>query len=222
MARLFITHRELNFISDLTKEIIKDVIGQKIYYYPMSEEKTKTHGVYGEATRKVFNNPIIIDALVDTNFQTETKIDQFGVDTQYKLEVYVQYRDLLEKGLQLNIGDYFSFSEIFYEISDITFSRYIHGLPEHLDGIKIVGHRVRKSQFDTFPLGPTDIAHADADAVQDVFRQQRGVVNNEDGPTRDKRDMVANGVLDAPISGPKETSPRGDKTGAGPAFYDEE
>ena len=35
MARLFITPRELNFISDITKEIIKDVVGQKVYYYPI-------------------------------------------------------------------------------------------------------------------------------------------------------------------------------------------
>ena len=30
MARLFITPRELDFISDINKEIVKDVIGQKV------------------------------------------------------------------------------------------------------------------------------------------------------------------------------------------------
>ena len=33
MSRLFITQREIDFISDLTKEVIKDLAGQKIYFY---------------------------------------------------------------------------------------------------------------------------------------------------------------------------------------------
>ena len=33
MARLFVGQKEIDFFSDLTKEVIKDVAGQKIYYY---------------------------------------------------------------------------------------------------------------------------------------------------------------------------------------------
>ena len=40
MARLFITSREIDLISDLTKEIIKDVVGQKVYYYRVREDLT--------------------------------------------------------------------------------------------------------------------------------------------------------------------------------------
>src|SRR3990167_2666926 len=104
MSRLFITPRELNFISDITKELIKDVCGQKIFYYSINENKTKTDGIYNEALQKVYDRPIAIDCLVDTNFQIDTKIDQFGVDAQYKIEVYVQYRDLVEKGIAVSIG----------------------------------------------------------------------------------------------------------------------
>ena len=45
MSRLFITQREINFISDITKEIIKDVVGQKIYYYPQAETDLKAGSV---------------------------------------------------------------------------------------------------------------------------------------------------------------------------------
>ena len=41
MPRLFLTPRELNLFSDINKELIKDVIGQVVYYYPISEVKTK-------------------------------------------------------------------------------------------------------------------------------------------------------------------------------------
>lgn len=222
MARLFITPRELNFISDITKELIKDVVGQKVYYYPISEIKTKTHGVYNEALRKVYDNPIALDALVDNNFQNDTKIDKFGVDAQYKIEVFVQHRDLVDKGINVNIGDFFSFSDVFYEITERTFMRNIYGMPEHKDGVKLVGIKSREGLFVAPLLGPTDIRYTDADAVQTEFEQQRGESIDANGElTGDKRDLVENGTLDKPLTGPKEVSQRGEPSRKGSSFYDE-
>lgn len=221
MARLFITDRELSFISDITKEIIKDVVGQKVFYYPVSEEKTQTHGVYNEATSKIFDNPIALDCLVDSNFQNETKIDQFGIDAQYKVEIFVQYRDMIEKGIKPSIGDYFSFSTIFYEITDLIITRNIFGLPEHKDGIKLTGTRVRDSQFKSQILGPTDISDPSSGSVQTHFEQQRGSLSNSGGITGDVRDLVRNGVLDEPISGPKKINNPTNRP-SGPSFYDED
>lgn len=222
MARLFITPRELNFISDITKEIIKDVIGQKIYYYPISEIKTKTHGVYNEALKKVYDNPIVLDAVVDSNFQNDTKIDKFGVDAQFKVEVFVQHRDLVDKGINVTIGDFFSFSDVFYEITERVFTRNIYGMPEHKDGIKLVGVKAREGLFSAPVIGPTDIEYSDATAVQTDFHQQRGEVLDAAGnPTGDKRDLIDNGVLEKPLTGPKEVSENGDPGGVGSAFYDE-
>jgi len=222
MSRLFITPREVNFISDITKEFMKDVVGQKVYYYAISEHLTKTHGVYNEALKKVFDNPIALDALVDNNFQTDTKISSFGVDAQFKIEVFLQHRDLVEKGINVSIGDVFSFSDIFYEITERTFMRNIYGLPEHKDGVKLVGTKARIGFFDAVVQGPTDIARPEPDAVQETFEQQRGYATDSRGePTGDQRALVKNGVLDEPITGPKEVSPKGDRTGSGSAFYDE-
>lgn len=221
MARLFITQRELNFISDITKEIIKDVIGQKIYYYPISETKTKTHEVYSEAIQKIFDNPIVLEVLVNNEFQIETKIDKFGIDAQYKIEVYVQHRDMIEKGISPAIGDYYSFSDVFYEITEYKFMRNIYGQAENVDGVNLVGTRVRESQFKALTKGPTGLEYADADAIQHTFVQQRGFAENAEGTTADVRDLVRQGVLDPPISPPREVSEKGDTTNVGHSFYDE-
>lgn len=222
MARLFITPRELNFISDITKEIMKDVIGQKVYYYPISEHKTKTHDVYNEALKKVYDNPIALDAFVDNNFQTDTKVGKFGIDAQFKVEVFLQHRDLVDKGINVNIGDFFSFSDVFYEISERVFMRNIYGMPEHKDGVKLVGIKAREGLFTAPVVGPTDISRPDADAVQTTFVQQRGYSTDSDGnATGDKRDLIENGVLEEPLTGVKEISPAGDQTGSGSSFYDE-
>jgi len=213
MARLFITQRELNFISDITKEIIKDVVGQKIYYYPVSEKKTKSHPVYNEALKKFYDNPIAIECLVDANFQQSTKIDKFGIDKQFMIEVFIQYRDLVDKGLNINIGDFFSFDEMFYEISEMLTTKNIYGMPEHKNGVKLIGSKSREGLFKAPIKGPTDISFTDADAIQVDFEQQRGdSLDSAGDPTGDKRDLRESGVLEPPIDGIRKI-----KT----SFYDE-
>ena len=68
-------------------------------------------------------------------------------------------------------------------------------------------------------FGPTSESYTDPDAVQETFVQQRGYEKNRLGVTEDVRDLQKNGVLDKPLTGPKEVSPRGDKTGVGSSFY---
>ena len=224
MARLFITERELNFISDLTKEIIKDVGGQTIVYYPISELKTKTHDVYNEAVQKIFDNPIRIDALVDASYQNETKIGKFGIDNQYKLEVFIQYRDLVDKNINVCIGDFISYSDVFFEISDVVVLKNIFGHAEHSDGIKMTCIKSREGQFKALLSGPTDIKYTDDSAVQKTFVQQRGFTENSQGVTGDVRSLVEAGVLEEPLTGPKEVSERGataDNSHHGTSFYDE-
>ena len=222
MSRLFIGPREINFISDITKEVIKDVIGAVIYYYPISENKTKVHGIYGESTEKVFDAPIKIDVIADSQYQTDTHIDQFGVDADYNLSVFVQYRDVIEKGINICIGDFFSFSDIFYEITGKEVLKNIYGLPEYRGGIKITGAKARESLFKAKLHGPTDITHPEPDAIQQRFVQQRGMPENKDGRTGDVHDLVKNGTLDPPLTGQREVSPLGDPTNTGSSFYDEE
>ena len=104
MSRLFITPREINFINDLGKEIIKDVIGQKIYLFPISEVKTKIHDVYEEAVDKIFDNPIEVDCAV--NWQPEEITStRFGSEEYWTIEIqlyqYLQYRMPAYESLQV-------------------------------------------------------------------------------------------------------------------------
>ena len=222
MGRLYLTPREFNFISDITKELIKDVVGQKIYYYAINEVKTKTDAVYNEALQKVFDGPIALDALVDTHFQSDTRITQFGVDAQFKVEVYLQWRDLVDKNISPAIGDFFSFSDVFYEVTEKVFMRNIYGMPEHKDGVKLIGTKARETQFKALTIGPTDISKPEKDAVQTEFYQQRGQAHNKEGVTGDKRDLQDENVLGKPITGAKEVSEKGGEFPGDSAFYDED
>lgn len=202
------------------KEVVKDVIGQKIYYYSISEIKSRVHDVYEESPDKIFENPLEIDALVKFAPQ-EVRTNRFGSENYYNIECYVQERDLFDKQIDVREGDFFSYGETFFEVVKSPKSDVIFGQIEHKSYITITGKQARKGQFITKVIGPTSEQYSDADAVQNTFVQQRGFAENRLGVTGDVRDLQKNGVLDPPLTGPAEVSPSGDTEGVGSAFYDE-
>jgi hypothetical protein len=220
MGRLFLTEREINLINDLAKELVKDVVGQKIYYFSISNIKSQVHDVYEESPDKIFENPIEIDALVKYSPQ-DVRTNRFGSEEYYSIECYLQFRDLLDKGITVSEGDFFSYGTTFFEVIKAPRTDVIFGQIEHKSYITITGKQSRKGQFLSKVFGPTSEEYSDADAVQTTYVQQRGFAENRLGVTGDVRELQKKGVLDAPITGPAEVSPSGDPQSVGSAFYDE-
>jgi len=221
MGRLFITPREVNFINDIAKEVIKDVIGQRIYLFQISEIKSKVHDIYEESPDKVFESPIELDCLVKYNEQ-EIRTNRYGSEEYYTIEAYIQSRDLLDKGIEILEGDFFSYGSTFFEVIKAPLTQTIFGQIEHKRFITISGRQARKDQFLSKVFGPTSEEFTDSDAVQNTFVQQRGFEENRLGKTADVRDLQKNGVLEKPITGPKEVSSKGNNTNAGSSFYSDE
>jgi hypothetical protein len=218
MSRLFITPREQDLISDITKEFIKDVVGQKIYYHRVMSEVTSIHDVYEEAIEKHFDTPIEIEALVNWEPKTVTT-NKFGVEELSNIEAYIHKRDLVDKDIEVRMGDYFSYGDTFFEITTITQLREIYGEIEYNTGVKLTGKQARKGLIDKDPVGPTSTVYSDDDATQTEFVQQRGLEENRLGETGDKRALQDQGKLDPPAEAPAEVSPRGDESGISSSFY---
>ena len=213
MARLFITSREIDLISDLTKEIHKDVIGQVIYYYPIREDVTKVHDVYEEAIEKIFDAPIEIDARLEWQAK-DISTDKFGHHSTYNIMAYIHYRDVIDRGLEIREGDYFSYGDNFFEIVSTKYDSTIYGQIEHYTGYVLMGKTARKGQIDVKAIGPTEEIYTDPDAVQKNFEQQRG--DNKKG---DHRELVQDGIIPAPETGAKTIK----KAGASKSsFYGDE
>lgn len=216
MSRLFITPREIDFINDISKEIISDVIGQKVYFFSISLTKSRVHDVYDEAPDKIFDNPVELDCLV-ANLPSEPRATAFGIETYKRLEVYIQSRTLIDKNLEIVEGDFVSYGTQFFEIHSILSMRDLYGQVEYKDGLKLICQESRKGQFATKILGPKGEEYSDADAVQKTFVQKRG---QEEG---DVRSLQNRGVLDPPLTNVKEVSEKGaGEHGSGTSsFYDE-
>jgi len=197
MSRLFVTPREIDYISDLTKEITKDVIGDKIYYYHVREDVSNVNELYSEAVEKVFDPPVEIDARVQWSPE-EIKTDRFGYESLYSCELYIHYRDMIDRGIKLKSGDYFSYGDNFFEITSIKYDKTIFGQVEHITGYTVMGKQARKRAIDMKPFGPTEEIYTDSDSVRTEFEQQRG--NPETG---DKREINAQGKVDDTIATPK-------------------
>lgn len=227
MARLFITAREQQFISDLTKEFIKDVVGQWIIYYPISTIKTQVHALYEEAVEKIFENPIKIEALVGQP-EKEKSYTNFGIDGLTKLEVFIQSRDLLDKQIEITPGDYFIYDSQTFEIQDVNEMNNVFGQAEYSVSYKVTAASVRSGVIDlpTFKQLLMDgKTYIDSDA-QKEFEQQRGfgedLAGNPTGDFRQLRDRLDEEM--APIS--LGTGPRvitiDEDTEKASSFYNEE
>ena len=221
MSRLFITPREVNFINDIAKELVKDVAGQKIYYFPISEIKSRIHDVYEESPDKIFDDPIEIECFVKYE-EPQTKTDRFGSEKYYSVTAYIQSRDLLDKGIEILEGDFFSFGTLFFEIVTSPGTNVMFGQIENGQYITVTGKQSRRGNFISKVFGPSSDRYSDPDAIQETFVQQRGFKENRLGETADIRALQENGVLDKPITKPKEVSRRGDDTNVGSSFYGDE
>lgn len=214
MARLFIGQKEIQFVNDLTKEWIKDVVGQVIHYFPVSSIKSEVHGVYNEAVRKIFENPIKIPARVGQP-EWSSKTTNFGPDIEAKIEVMIQFRDLLDKGIVLSEGDFFTYDDFLYEILTFVNLNNIFGLAEYNNAWKITARSARLNQLE---LQNIPLPRLTPDDVQKAFIQQRGLpIDNSGEFTNDIREMRERLNKDmAPIAlgtGPKTVEPNVNENG---------
>jgi hypothetical protein len=208
--RLFITSREQQLIADLTKEYVKDVVGQFIYYYPVSTINTQIDPIYDEAVMKIFESPIKIDVVAGQPEQSYTNT-QFGLDRTTKHEVMVQSRDLIDKGLCLSVGDFYVYGNATYEINDLIEAENIFGQDDYPKMWKMVSHQARLGQMDAniFKQLLQDSKHYKESQVQKTFQQQRGLSEiSSEGHTGDVRQVRQRlGSEMAPIAlgeGPRE------------------
>lgn len=227
MARLFVTARDIQYINDVNKELLKDIIGQKIYYYAISTMATQVHPVYNESTNKIFEPPIALDVLVG---QPEWKVtnNQFGMEQTYSIEVLVQARDLLDKKIVPNEGDYFSYGDTVFEVVSFLNLSNIFGQEEYESAYKFVGKQARPGEFDPnnipSPRKDTGDPYGTSTDIQREFEQQRGLpVDSGGAPTGDKRQVrerIGEDMAEIALGeGPRKVGP--DPENESSRFYNE-
>jgi hypothetical protein len=189
MPRLFITSKEIEYMNDVVKEVIKDIVGQKIFYYPVSKTGTKVDKIYNESDKKVFENPIELDVLIGQP-QWEGKFNKFGYQQNATVEILVQARDLIDKRVQIFQGDYFVYGDAAFEIVSYLNMNNIFGQEEYESAYKIIGKLALPGEFDSSSLFNPTKESIDNSGIQNTFEQQRGIEEDSSGkPTGDIRQV---------------------------------
>jgi len=145
---LFLGKKERDLVKQVNDELIERVIGQGIFYYPISMEYTNYHKLYGEAIEKTFLPPIRVYALIMwEGFVTETT--RLGIDKRSSIIVHFHKRRLTEdQDLFVREGDFVKYGEVLYEIATINQPKQIFGQVDHKIEIEAKCIRAREGLFN--------------------------------------------------------------------------
>jgi hypothetical protein len=122
---LFGGSRDISLFRHINKELINNIIQQSVGYYTVNLEKT-TANVYGESTNKTYNNPILVNCLIERTPQTWTETE-FGTDVAQDITVRFLRDILVDIQLVPQVGDVVLWQENYYELSGVIENQLVVG-----------------------------------------------------------------------------------------------
>ena len=124
---LFVGEKERNLVRQINTELIENVIGQVVAYYPISLEHTDFHPIYGEAIQKTFLPPVRVYARVETAPSDITN-NAMGYDKRQRINIYFNRKRLTEdQDLYVRVGDFVYYDGDYYEIVNLTGAKRLFG-----------------------------------------------------------------------------------------------
>ena len=145
---LFLGKKERDLVKQVNDELIERVIGQGVFYYPISMKNTNFHPLYGEAVTKTYLPPVRVYALIVwEGFTTETT--NFGIYRRPSIVIHFHKRRLIEdQDLFVREGDFVQYGDTLYEIINTDEPRQIFGQVEHKMEIEAKCLKAREGVFN--------------------------------------------------------------------------
>ncbi len=112
---LFGGSRDISLFRHINKELINNIIQQSVGYYKIALDKTEAN-LYGESLNKTYNDPVLVNCLIERNPQTWTETE-FGSNIAQDITVRFLRDILVDINLVPEVGDVMLWQENYYEIS---------------------------------------------------------------------------------------------------------
>jgi hypothetical protein len=125
MAAMFGRSRDIDMFFNINKELLGQIIEQKIGYYQVVLDETSPN-IYGENLNKTFKGPVLINCLLERGAM-ESSNDDFGVDITRPLTIRFFKPHLITANIVPNIGDIVLWNEDYYEIDNVVENQLVVG-----------------------------------------------------------------------------------------------
>jgi hypothetical protein len=122
---LFGGSRDISLFRHINKELINNIIQQSVGYYTINLEKT-TSNVYGESSNKTYNDPVLVNCLIERTPQTWVETE-FGTDVTQDITVRFLRDILVDINLVPQVGDVVLWQENYYELSGVIENQLVVG-----------------------------------------------------------------------------------------------
>jgi hypothetical protein len=122
---LFGGSRDISLFRHINKELINNIIQQSVGYYKINLDKTSSN-LYGESLTKTYNNPVLVNCLIERSAQSWTETE-FGTDVTREINVRFLRDILVDIQLVPEVGDVMLWQENYYELSGIVENQFVVG-----------------------------------------------------------------------------------------------
>ena len=105
--------------------MINNIIQQSVGYYKIALDKTSSN-LYGESLTKTYNDPILVNCLIERTPPTWSETD-FGTDITQDITVRFLRDILVDINLVPEVGDVVLWQENYYEIAGTVENQLVVG-----------------------------------------------------------------------------------------------
>ena len=117
--------RDISLFRHINRELINNIIEQQVGYYKIALDKTEAN-LYGESLNKTYNDPVLVNCLIERTPQTWTETE-FGSNVNQDITVRFLRDILVDIQLFPEVGDVVLWNENYYEISALVENQLVVG-----------------------------------------------------------------------------------------------
>lgn len=128
---LFFGKRDIGLFNSLNKELLSNIIEQKVGYYKISLENSESN-MYGESKgTKNFLDPVLLSCLITPgDFTVEDYSDLKNVGRSMSFTFLM--KDLMESSVVPDVGDIVVWNDDYYKVDNVNENQYLGGkIPDY-------------------------------------------------------------------------------------------
>tara|TARA_R100000008_G_C3580067_1_gene167875 strand:- start:1242 stop:1730 length:489 start_codon:yes stop_codon:yes gene_type:complete len=154
MAGRFLPQRDIDLVTQITKELVGDkqnnkdgLINQECVIYKPSLEESSVN-MYGEGAggKKIYKNGVQMAVLIDAE-DVDFSQDQFGTSANQNATFTFLRQSFIEASMVLEIGDLIDWNYGYFEVGSIGENQLIGGQFDQNYSVKATAFLVRKSSI---------------------------------------------------------------------------